>query len=83
MNLPPQERTDFDQFINTHRNVFRVQHHKSLFISLAGVIFMEQKLFHQFPEVICVDTVNQTNKDKRSLLTISGRDTHDKMFIIL
>ena len=44
---------------------------------------MEQKLFHHFPGVICVDTVNKTNKDKRPLLTLSGRGTHGKMFIFL
>ena len=44
---------------------------------------MEQKLFHHFPYMICIDTVNQTNKDKRPILTISGRDTHGKLFIIL
>ena len=83
MNLPPQERTDFDQFINTHRNVFRVQHHKSLFIVLAWVLTIEQKLFHHFHEVIFVGTVSHANKDKRPLFTISGRDTHGKMFIAL
>ena len=83
MDLPPEEKADVDHFIKTHWNAFSVQHNKSLFIGLAWVIPMEQKLFHHFPEVICVDTVNQTNKDKRPLLTISGRDTHGKMFIIL
>ena len=43
---------------------------------------MEQKLFHHFFEVICVDTVNQTNKDKRPLLAMKRRDTHGKMFNI-
>ena len=84
--LPPEEKTDFDHFIKTHRNVFDVQHHKSLFIGFTWVLPMEQKLFHHFPEVICVDavhTINETNKDKDLLLTISGRDTHDKMSIML
>ena len=40
---------------------------------------MEQKVFHHFPEVICVDTASHTNKDKGPLLTISGRDTYGKM----
>ena len=83
MHLPPHEKSDFDHFIKSHRNAFSVQHNKSLFIGLAWVIPMEQKLFHHFPEVICVDTTSHTNKDKRPLLTVSGRDTHGKMFIIL
>ena len=44
---------------------------------------MEQKLFHHFPEVICIDTINQKNKDKCQLLIVSGKDTHGKMLIIL
>ena len=44
---------------------------------------MEQKIFYHFLEVICVDTVSNTNKDKRPLLTISGRDSYGKMFMIL
>ena len=44
---------------------------------------MEQKIFHHFSEVICVDTVSHTNNDKRPLLTISGRDSYQKMFIVL
>ena len=39
---------------------------------------MEQKKFHNFPEVICVDTVSHTNKDKCPLLTISGKDSYGK-----
>ena len=44
---------------------------------------MEQNFFHNFSEVICVDTVSHTNKDKSPLLTISGRDGYRKIFIIL
>ena len=34
MDLPPEEKTDFDHFIKTHWNVFRVQNNQSLFLSL-------------------------------------------------
>ena len=80
INLPPGEKTDFDQFINTHQNIFGVQCHKSLVIGLAWILCIEQKQFHHLSEVICVDTVNQTNKDKCPLLTISVRYTHGKNF---
>ena len=63
--------------------VLRVGKVKALFICLAWVLPMEQNFFHHFPEVICVDTVSHTNKDKRPLLTITGRDSYGKMFIIL
>ena len=83
MNLPPDEKTGLDQFINIHCNVFDGEHYKVLFIGLACVLPMEQKLFQDFPEVICFDTISDASKDKPLLLIISGRDRNCKMFIIL
>ena len=83
MNLPPDEKVDLEKFVDGHRNILQVEKEKALFIGLAWVLPIEQKFFHHFPEVICVDTVSHTNKDKRPLLTISGRDSYRKMFIIL
>ena len=67
-----KKKTDVDHFIKTYWNILGVQHNKSFFIGVAWVIPMEQKLFHHFPDVISVDIVNQTNEDKRPLLSISG-----------
>ena len=39
--------------------------------------------FWTYSEVVCMDTVSCTNSDKRPLLSISGRDSFGKMFIIL
>ena len=58
MYLPLEEKTDFNQFVNIHCNIFGMKYHKSLFIGLVWVIPMEQKLFHHFPDVIRVDTVH-------------------------
>ena len=83
MNLPPEEKVDLEKFVDGHCDILHVEKEKALFIGLAWVLPIEQKIFHHFPEVICVDTTSHTNKDKRPLLTISERDTHGKMFIIL
>ena len=83
MNLPSDKKVDLEKFVDGHRNILQVEKEKALFIGLAWVLPMEQKFFHHFPEVICVDTVSHTNKDKRPLLTISGKDSYGKMFIIL
>ena len=77
MNLPPDEKLDLEKFVNGHHYILHVGKEKTLFIGLAWVFPMEQKYKH-FPEVICVDTVSHTNKDKRTLLTISGRDSYGK-----
>ena len=41
---------------------------------------MEQKNNHDFPEVICIDTVIHTNKDKRPPLTTSGIDIYKNVY---
>ena len=46
-------------------------------------IIHRTKLFGHFLEVICVDTVSDKNKGKRPLLTINGKDSFGKMYIIL
>ena len=45
MDLPPEEKTDFDHFGKIHRNICCVQHNKPLFIGLAWVMPIEQKYF--------------------------------------
>ena len=44
---------------------------------------MEQNFFGHFPEVMCVDTISDTNKEKRPLLTMSKKGSFGKMFMIL
>ena len=78
-----KNQLDLEKFVNGHCDILHVGKEKALFIGFAWVLPMEQNIFHHFPEVICVDTVCHTNKDKRPLLTISGRDSYGKIFIIL
>ena len=65
--------------MNGHCNLLHVGKEKALLIGVAWFLIMEQN--HHFPEVICVDTVSHTNKDKRPLLTISGRDSYGKIIL--
>ena len=83
INLPPKDDEDLQQFISAQRQVFIVKHHQVLFIGLGWVAPMEQKCFEHLLEVICEGTVSDTNKDKCPLLTINGKDSFGKMFIIL
>ena len=74
MSLPPDEKFDLEKCVNGHCTILHVGKEKILFIGLAWVLPMEQKVFHHFSEVICVDTLSHNNKDKHPLLTISSRD---------
>ena len=77
MDLPPEEKADFDHFIKTHNNVFSIQDNKSLFICLAWVIPMEQ---HHFPVLIQFIIQIKINVIANYKLK---RYTHGKMLIIL
>ena len=43
----------------------------------------ESQLFRLFPEVVTVDVVKSTNKEKIPLFTMYGKSTRGKMFTIL
>ena len=45
MNLPPEEKINFDQFINTHWNIFCVQYNKSLFLVFLGFFSLNKHCF--------------------------------------
>ena len=52
-------------------------------MTIAWVIPCERLLFEMFPEVIAVDTTNDTNNESRPLLTMTGKDSNCKMFTFL
>ena len=53
------------------------------FLDLVWITLIEQDFFDDFPEVTCEYTVSHTNSDKRPLLSISGKDSFGRSFIIL
>ena len=66
-----------------NHTISHVEKEKALFIFHAWILPMEQKNFHHFPEVICIDTLSHINKDKCPLLRIRGRNSCGKIFLIL
>ena len=56
--------------------------HKYVMV-FSWVIPKEIELVHPFPEVMTVETVASTNIENRPLLTIGGKDSNGRMFIIL
>ena len=64
MDLPPEEKTCFGNFIYKHIGMYLVfKTINPYLLVFVWVIAMEQKLFHHFSEVICIHTFSQTNKD--------------------
>ena len=83
MDLSPDKKLDLEKFVNDHSNILHVGKEKALFYWPCMGFTHGTNILHHFPEVICVDIVSHTNKDTRPPLTISGRDSYGKMFIIL
>ena len=83
VNFPEKEQTQVDKFVNDTRVAYNCSKSQFLMMGIAWVLPCERKLFNMFPEVICVDTTQDTNNEERPLLTISAKDTHGKMFTVL
>jgi hypothetical protein len=70
-------------FSEEHRNALKVSDDQDLMIGCAWLLPDEFRQFVLFPYVIHIDTTFDTNKEKRPLLTVSGRDSEGHMFTIL
>lgn len=81
--LPLHEETDALKYVSDHRISQKLNSTQNLFMAIAWVTPQEKKYFPMFPEVIFIDCVEDTNNEKRPLLTITGRDAHGEMFNVL
>ena len=78
-----KEKAEIDKFVSDTRLAFNVQPHQKLLMAIAWVIPCEKRLFEMFPQVVLVDTTNDTNNEGRPLLTMTGKDSNGKMFTFL
>jgi hypothetical protein len=72
-----------DKYAKENRAQLRVADSNDLMIACAWVLPQERRQFMLFPFVLHVDTTADSNKEKRPLLTVSGRDSTGKMFTVL
>jgi hypothetical protein len=86
VTLDPKEaemQKEVVAFSEEHRNALKVSDDQDLMIGCAWLLPDEFRQFVLFPYVIHIDTTFDTNKEKRPLLTVSGRDSEGHMFTIL
>ena len=81
--LNPKERKDLLEYIYSRRNIMSLGDNQHLMVAVAWVTKLEKRMFYLYPEVIFIDCTSDTNKEKRSLCTITGKNAHGKMFTIL
>ena len=78
-----KDQNDVMHFLESHRKEYKVEPGTKMMIAIAWVLGSEQRFTNLFPEVFMVDTVGDTNNEKRPLLTITGKDSNGKMFTVL
>lgn len=74
---------DAKNYIKTKWNILGLNDLQQLMVAFAYTTPLQQRMFEIHPEVICIDTTQETNNEDRPLLTISGMDNNGKMFPIL
>ncbi len=69
--------------INRIRNALMINDSSEMLYLFGWCTDEERQLFKQFPEFIAVDCTENTNREKRSLLMITGKDGNNTIFTIM
>jgi hypothetical protein len=77
------EAEEMAQFASMNHHAQGLQDSQDVFLGVAWVLPGEKHLLQLFPYVIHIDCVEDTNNEKRSLFTATGRDSSGTMFTIL
>ena len=56
---------------------------QDILIGCCWVLPEGRRLFHAFPEVVCVDGTHETNNERRPLLTLSVKDSNGKVTVVV
>jgi len=81
--FPVPEKTLCISFARETRKNLDVLNDETLLMGLSWTLPKEKLCLNMFPEVIFVDVIVDVNKDKRPLLTVTGKDANAKMFKFL
>ena len=65
------------------RSELEVNDNESLLLAVAWTTAGGRREFNLFPEVLFADVVHGTNREKRPLLQVCGKDAHGDSFIVL
>jgi len=82
-NMTEKESIALVDYARKKRSNLDLTDDQTLLIGLCWVTQFEKRLFNLFPETMFFDCTADTNKEKRPLFTISGKDSNGKMFILL
>lgn len=83
VDLTEKENEDATSYLNEHRKELHISDDQDLMVAHAWILQKELQMLKKNPFVLYVDTVKKTNKEKKTLLTISGKTSSGKMFPVL
>ena len=83
MDLPVDEASEITKFASEHRNLLHVHPSQDLMIGVAWATPPEKRLFRQFPEVLFIDTTQDTDKENRPLLLVTGLTSDGSVYTAL
>ena len=77
--LEVAETSAFRKYALESRNAVGAREDQDILIGCCWVLPEGRRLFHAFPEVVCVDGTHETNNESRPLLTLSVKDSNGKV----
>ena len=81
--LEVAETSAFRKYALESRNAVGAREDQDILIGCCWVLPEGRRLFHAFPEVVCVDGTHETNNESRPLLTLSVKDSNGKVTVVV
>ena len=81
--LEVAETEAFKKYALESRTAVGTRDEQDIQIGCSLVLPEGRRLFHAFPEVVCVDGTHETNNEHRPLLTLSVKDSNGKVTVIV
>ena len=81
--LEVAETSAFRKYALESRHAVGAREDQDILIGCCWVLPEGRRLFHAFPEVVCVDGTHETNNESRPLLTLSVKDSNAKVKVVV
>jgi MULE transposase domain len=83
VRLEVSETREFKKYAFESRRAVGAREDQDILIGCCWVLSEGRRLFHAFPEVLCVDGTHETNNESRPLVTLSVKDSNGKVTVVV
>ena len=81
--LEVAETSAFKKYAWESRLAVGAREDQDILIGCCWVLPEGRRLFHAFPEVVCIDGTHKANNESRPLLTLSVKDSNGKVTVVV